>query len=126
MNCDNKDRLQSWEVNFGYVEDGTKKNALVKLRLCPSCSDKLNYKRGLAKKLVDKGVKPEREIEEETVKSDSTAGTFAPISMILPLTKTQKSRKLKSNRTTCGRAVLWSQLRRRRWMKSSKTIFQTC
>jgi protein FRA10AC1 len=26
------------------MEDGEKKNELVKLRLCPSCSDKLNYK----------------------------------------------------------------------------------
>ncbi|KAH9491525.1 hypothetical protein Btru_032282 [Bulinus truncatus] len=36
--------LKSWEVNFGYIESGVKKNALVKLRLCPDCSYKLNYK----------------------------------------------------------------------------------
>ncbi|KAI1315235.1 hypothetical protein EDD11_001067 [Mortierella claussenii] len=43
--CDNPDRLQSWEVNFGYVEQGEKKNALVKIRLCEECSYKLNYKK---------------------------------------------------------------------------------
>jgi len=37
--------LQSWEVNFAYVEDGEKKNALVKVRLCKECSYKLNYKK---------------------------------------------------------------------------------
>ncbi|CAG8494339.1 9693_t:CDS:2 [Diversispora eburnea] len=42
--CSEKDELKSWEVNFGYIEDEQKKNALVKIRLCPTCSDKLNYK----------------------------------------------------------------------------------
>lgn len=42
--CDETKHLESWEVNFGYMEDGQKKNELVKLRLCADCSDKLNYK----------------------------------------------------------------------------------
>ncbi|XP_033214915.1 protein FRA10AC1 [Belonocnema kinseyi] len=42
--CTIKDGLRSWEVNFAYEEDGEKKNALVKLRLCPECSIKLNYR----------------------------------------------------------------------------------
>lgn len=41
--CEERDELNSWEVNFGYVEKGEKMNALVKLRLCLSCSKKLNY-----------------------------------------------------------------------------------
>ncbi|XP_060072521.1 protein FRA10AC1 homolog isoform X1 [Ylistrum balloti] len=41
--CCEKEGLRSWEVNFGYLEQGIKKNALVKLRLCPDCSYKLNY-----------------------------------------------------------------------------------
>ncbi|EAT46513.1 AAEL002303-PA [Aedes aegypti] len=41
--CEERESLRSWEVNFAYLEQGAKKNALVKLRLCPSCSDKLNY-----------------------------------------------------------------------------------
>ncbi|XP_037546986.1 protein FRA10AC1 [Nematolebias whitei] len=41
--CEKEEGLKSWEVNFAYVEHGEKRNALVKLRLCPECSFKLNY-----------------------------------------------------------------------------------
>ncbi|XP_070540798.1 protein FRA10AC1 homolog [Ptychodera flava] len=41
--CKEREGLRTWEVNFGYIEHGEKKNALVKLRLCPECSYKLNY-----------------------------------------------------------------------------------
>lgn len=41
--CQERENLESWEVNFAYVEQGERKNALVKLRLCPACSLKLNY-----------------------------------------------------------------------------------
>ncbi|XP_046371547.1 protein FRA10AC1 homolog [Haliotis rufescens] len=42
--CNEREGMRSWEVNFGYMEHGEKKNALVKLRLCPDCSYKLNYR----------------------------------------------------------------------------------
>lgn len=42
--CEVQRDLATWEVNFAYLEDNVKKNALVKLRLCPTCSDKLNFK----------------------------------------------------------------------------------
>lgn len=41
--CDEHETMRTWEVNFAYEEDGDKKNALVKVRLCPDCSYKLNY-----------------------------------------------------------------------------------
>lgn len=41
--CNENAVLRTWEVNFGYMEEGRKKNALVKVRLCPDCSYKLNY-----------------------------------------------------------------------------------
>lgn len=41
--CMDKSQLRSWEVNFGYTENGEKKNALIKVRLCTECSKKLNY-----------------------------------------------------------------------------------
>lgn len=41
--CTKNDALTSWEVNFSYREQSEQKNALVKLRLCPKCSKKLNY-----------------------------------------------------------------------------------
>ncbi|KAL7055324.1 hypothetical protein AAHC03_022764 [Spirometra sp. Aus1] len=44
LTCQETAFLRSWEVNFAYRErDGTRRNALVKLRLCPACSTKLNY-----------------------------------------------------------------------------------
>nr|CAH7718478.1 unnamed protein product [Callosobruchus chinensis] len=41
--CSIEEDLRTWEVNFAYIEKGEKKNALVKIRLCPGCSKKLNY-----------------------------------------------------------------------------------
>lgn len=41
--CDESAKLRSWETDFSYVEENEKKNVLVKLRLCPGCSYKLNY-----------------------------------------------------------------------------------
>lgn len=41
--CPTTEGLESWEVNFAYMEQGERKNALVKLRLCSKCSKKLNY-----------------------------------------------------------------------------------
>ena len=37
--------LKSYELNFAYEEGGVRKNALVKLRVCPNCSFKLNYRK---------------------------------------------------------------------------------
>ncbi len=44
VDCDVDADLVSWEVPFGYIEHGEKKMALVKVRLCPKCSTKLNCK----------------------------------------------------------------------------------
>eukprot|EP00741_Cyanophora_paradoxa_P025457 tig00000382_g24575.t1 len=43
--CDGREQLRSFEVNFAYVEANERKNALVKLRLCPECAFKLNYRK---------------------------------------------------------------------------------
>lgn len=43
--CSGTDGLCSFEVNFAYVEAGQKKQALVKLRLCPDCGYKLNWRK---------------------------------------------------------------------------------
>ena len=37
--------LSSYEVNFAYEEAGQRKQALVKLRVCPQCAFKLNYRK---------------------------------------------------------------------------------
>ncbi|XP_031842848.1 protein FRA10AC1 homolog [Nomia melanderi] len=67
--CKEKEDLKSWEVNFGYIEHGEKKNALVKLRLCPECSIKLNYrsqkrevKRHKALKRLGRNLEPQNSV----------------------------------------------------------------
>lgn len=45
LRCPSGEDLASWEVNFAYTEQGERKNALVKVRLCPECSGKLNYQK---------------------------------------------------------------------------------
>ncbi|CAG8640637.1 14825_t:CDS:2 [Funneliformis caledonium] len=65
--CSNTSELKSWEVNFAYMEDGEKKNALVKIRLCPKCSNKLNYSKQHSEIKTEKEVNlEEKEIEQET------------------------------------------------------------
>ncbi|XP_022919561.2 protein FRA10AC1 [Onthophagus taurus] len=73
--CDEKEGLRSWEVNFSYVEKGEKKNALVKIRLCESCSKKLNYhtKRKEVKRLKSKKFK--NTSMKEKKKSQSCSST---------------------------------------------------
>lgn len=55
--CTAREGLRSYEVNFAYTEAGESKQALVKLRVCPKCSYKLNY--GKEKEL-------ERELRKES------------------------------------------------------------
>eukprot|EP00882_Tetradesmus_deserticola_P028362 GHRQ01031593.1.p1 GENE.GHRQ01031593.1~~GHRQ01031593.1.p1 ORF type:complete len:203 (+),score=86.37 GHRQ01031593.1:320-928(+) len=43
--CSEAAGLCSYEVNFAYVEAGQPRQALVKLRLCAGCGQKLNYGR---------------------------------------------------------------------------------
>lgn len=43
--CTAREGLRSYEVNFAYTEAGESKQALVKLRVCPKCSYKLNYRK---------------------------------------------------------------------------------
>jgi protein FRA10AC1 len=43
-------------MNFRYVENGIKKNALVKVCVCFECSKKLNYKKELRKVKKEEGL----------------------------------------------------------------------
>eukprot|EP00056_Hartaetosiga_gracilis_P007310 m.106696 g.106696 ORF g.106696 m.106696 type:complete len:251 (-) comp12678_c1_seq2:186-938(-) len=42
--CEKREKLQTWEVVFKYKERGRDKSDLVKVRLCPKCSKRLNYR----------------------------------------------------------------------------------
>lgn len=63
--CMVKEELKSWEVNFAYMENGQRKNALVKLRLCPKCSYKLNYRKHKAAKKAEKELKKRKRREQK-------------------------------------------------------------
>ncbi|XP_074596776.1 protein FRA10AC1 [Brevipalpus obovatus] len=60
LKCDKEKGLKSWEVNFTYIENKEKKNALVKIRLCPRCSYKLNYHH--KRKLVESSKSPDERL----------------------------------------------------------------
>ncbi|XP_057305862.1 protein FRA10AC1 homolog isoform X2 [Hydractinia symbiolongicarpus] len=74
--CECTEGLKSWEVNFGYLEHGEKKNALVKLRLCSDCSYKLNYnkkhKKSKKKKKKSKKKKVRKHKRKDSSDSSST------------------------------------------------------
>eukprot|EP00879_Flechtneria_rotunda_P021692 GHRR01022872.1.p1 GENE.GHRR01022872.1~~GHRR01022872.1.p1 ORF type:complete len:196 (+),score=90.38 GHRR01022872.1:726-1313(+) len=64
--CDECSGLASYEVNFAYSEAGQLKQALVKLRLCSSCAQKLNYNREKQyKKLGTAGFEQEGEKQQQ-------------------------------------------------------------
>jgi len=86
--CKEREGMKTWEVNFAYLEHGDKKNALVKVRLCPDCSYKLNYhskKREIKKeKKMKKEAKRRRrkkndsDDDEEDDDDDDESGSAAP------------------------------------------------
>lgn len=45
LHCDEREELESWEVDFHYREKGESKSALVKVRLCPRDSKRLHHAR---------------------------------------------------------------------------------
>ncbi|KAL3895006.1 MAG: hypothetical protein SGCHY_004947 [Lobulomycetales sp.] len=70
LSCLRDRDLASWEVNFAYVENQVRKNALVKVRLCPECSDKLNYKTRKRKSQT-----PDRQNERKARRRDDESET---------------------------------------------------
>lgn len=76
--CEEKEDLKSWEVNFGYIEHGEKRNALVKLRLCQECSFKLNFhhrRKEVKSKRKDKSKKDHEESSHKKSRSSSVEET---------------------------------------------------
>jgi protein FRA10AC1 len=81
--CEEKRGLASFEVPFGYVEVDEKKQALVKVRLCPEHAYQLNYKKNReaekrqdgidSKKSKKKKRKKKRKKEVDTSSSSSSS-----------------------------------------------------
>ncbi|XP_037068297.1 protein FRA10AC1-like [Pollicipes pollicipes] len=75
--CDAREALQSWEVNFSYAEHGEQKNCLVKLRLCPDCSRKLNYHKQKRKAKAPKTKKRAKKSRKDDTKGKSVPDSAA-------------------------------------------------
>lgn len=90
IHCREKEGLKSWEVNFGYVEEGKKKNALVKLRLCPNCSERLNFHHRHKEKVP----KPRNQCEQPRKKCKNSADSSS-----VPKECNQVSTDLENNET---------------------------
>merc|ERR1719382_2266405 len=71
--CSGVKKLRPWEVNFGYVEQNIKKNALIKCRLCHDCSYKLNYHH--KKKEVTKRKKKSKKKKKRRKRSRSSSSS---------------------------------------------------
>lgn len=74
--CSDSELLCSWEINFAYVEENVKKNALVKIRLCPDCSIKLNM---VKKSNRVKKKKKEKKRKRKRKSSDQQSVTDAEV-----------------------------------------------
>eukprot|EP00468_Gymnochlora_sp_CCMP2014_P010663 CAMPEP_0167745108 /NCGR_PEP_ID=MMETSP0110_2-20121227/2967_1 /TAXON_ID=629695 /ORGANISM="Gymnochlora sp., Strain CCMP2014" /LENGTH=256 /DNA_ID=CAMNT_0007629711 /DNA_START=78 /DNA_END=845 /DNA_ORIENTATION=+ len=79
VTCSNTEDLKSYEVNFAYEEGGKKKQALVKLRVCPDCAYKLNYKKikklkkKMSKKKESQGKKKKKKRTDPEAKLDKSS-----------------------------------------------------
>ena len=73
--CEEFNDLQSFEVDFNYREVGEKKQALVKLRVCPECGRRLNYRhqRKKAKRRRAQEKEEEEKDEEERSREEQAA-----------------------------------------------------
>ncbi|KAK3846137.1 MAG: folate-sensitive fragile site protein Fra10Ac1-domain-containing protein [Linnemannia gamsii] len=94
LRCDEAKGLESWEINFGYLEQGEKKNALVKVRLCEKCSYKLNYKTTHKRANTN---------QEDELTSSSSATSTAPTATATAPSK-QRSQSSSRDRVTKANA----------------------
>jgi hypothetical protein len=63
--CDEMRGLESFEVPFGYNEAGERKQALVKVRVCPKHAMKLNYKKSHKRKRQSRETERSRHRQKE-------------------------------------------------------------
>ena len=70
--CANHNDLESYEVDFKYREAGEKKQALVKLRVCPDCAGRLNYRH--ARRKAKRQAKEEKREAKRRRRSEEASG----------------------------------------------------
>lgn len=95
--CDERELLRTWEVNFAYVEESEKKNALVKVRLCPDCSYKLNYhhkKKEIVKKTKKKSSKKKKKDKKKRKRESSDEDDDTSDEELKEIKKVKKDKEL--------------------------------
>ena len=70
--CANHNDLESYEVDFKYREAGEKKQALVKLRVCPDCAGRLNHRH--ARRKAKRQAKEEKREAKRRRRSEDASG----------------------------------------------------
>jgi protein FRA10AC1 len=70
--------LRSFELPFAYVEGGERKEALVKVRLCPRCEGKLLWKPGQVEEDADELEESMENQRRERSSRDERSGDKAP------------------------------------------------
>ena len=67
-------------MNFAYKEAGEHKNALVKIRVCPECAEKLNFRNNERKQKEEEknSRKRKRDAVEETEESQQKKEEYGP------------------------------------------------
>jgi len=86
--CEESSKLRSWETDFSYVEENEKKNVLVKLRLCPGCSYKLNYHH--KRKDVTKSKRKKKKEKRRKSKQRDSDGSDSDTEDVKRLKKSEK------------------------------------
>ena len=109
-------------MNFGYLEHGEKKNALVKCRLCFECSYKLNYhhkKKELTKK---KSKKKKKRRSRSSSSSESDSGTRTKMRKSSEMRKDEE-RVVKEAELEQEASNLWSKPVEKEEEKSREDVF---
>ena len=91
--CDERELLRTWEVNFAYIEESEKKNALVKVRLCPDCSYKLNYHHK-KKEIVKKKQKSKKKKKEKKKRKRDSSENDESDEELKEIKKVKKDKEL--------------------------------
>jgi len=122
--CEERNKLRTWEVNFGYIEAGTKKNALVKCRLCFECSYKLNFHHK-RKELTKKKAKKRKHKKKSRRRSSSSSSSDSSESQDPKQKerKAEKEKEVENEKLEKEASEVWSKPIEREEEKSRHDVF---
>jgi len=126
--CDERKHLRTWEVNFGYVEAGVRKNALVKCRLCFECSYKLNYHhkkkeviKSKKKKFRKKKKRSKNKRRDSSSSGDSSEEDYSKVEK--EERKAKEKEKIETEKLEKQASEVWSKPVEREEEKSRNEVF---